>query len=220
MTVVSIAQPCYLPWLGAFDRMAKSDIHVVLDHVTFEKGSYTNRTRILQPDGRPMWLTIPVEKGKPIRSTAIIGDAWRRKHSEALRQCVGTDLGFLYRPTYRGLLPFLFDSMRPLASWLGVVGPTVRSSELGGDKLGRKSDLVLNICKSVSADVYLSGPLGSRYLDAPSFKRAGVEIVYHDWRDPDDPPLSAVHHIFRSTNVWQQQDLTSVPSSPRSEALA
>ena len=31
--IVSIMQPAYLPWLGYFDRLWRSDLHVVLDSV-------------------------------------------------------------------------------------------------------------------------------------------------------------------------------------------
>ncbi|GBO51705.1 hypothetical protein APA_946 [Pseudanabaena sp. lw0831] len=35
--IVSINQSAYLPWLGYFHRIAESDLHIVLDHVQFEK---------------------------------------------------------------------------------------------------------------------------------------------------------------------------------------
>ena len=44
--IVSINQPAYLPWLGYFHRIAISDIHIVLDHVQFEKNSFVNRNKI------------------------------------------------------------------------------------------------------------------------------------------------------------------------------
>ena len=35
--LVAIHQPLYFPWLGYLDRMARSDLFVVLDHVQFER---------------------------------------------------------------------------------------------------------------------------------------------------------------------------------------
>ncbi len=62
--LLSINQPAYLPWPGYFDRIARSDLHVVLDHVQFEKNSFINRNRILGANG-PCWLTVPVRtKGR------------------------------------------------------------------------------------------------------------------------------------------------------------
>ena len=59
MKTLSINQPAYIPWAGYFDRIAKSDVHIILDHVQFEKNSLINRNYIASKDG-PQLLTIPV----------------------------------------------------------------------------------------------------------------------------------------------------------------
>src|SRR5262249_11031495 len=56
---VAIHQPCFLPWLGYLDRMARSDLFVLLDHVQFERRGYQNRTPI-RMEGEQRWLTVPV----------------------------------------------------------------------------------------------------------------------------------------------------------------
>ena len=43
---ISINQPAYIPWLGYYERIANSDVHIVLDHVQFEKNSMVNRNII------------------------------------------------------------------------------------------------------------------------------------------------------------------------------
>ena len=48
-----------MPWLGYFDRMLRSDLFVVLDHVQFERRNYQNRTLIRLED-EAKWLTVPV----------------------------------------------------------------------------------------------------------------------------------------------------------------
>ena len=48
---ISINQPAYIPWLGYFDRIDYADIHIVLDHVQFEKNSFTNRNKITSNNG-------------------------------------------------------------------------------------------------------------------------------------------------------------------------
>src|SRR5262249_28506311 len=89
--IVSVNQPAYLPWLGYFHRIAASDVHVVLDHVQFEKNSYVNRNKVRTDPGW-CWLTVPVKtKGKfgalPIRSTEIDdASGWRRRHWHTLSQ--------------------------------------------------------------------------------------------------------------------------------------
>ena len=58
--IVSINQPSYLPWLGYFDRINRSDIHIVLDHVQFEKNSIINRNKI-RTQNSWSWLTVPLK---------------------------------------------------------------------------------------------------------------------------------------------------------------
>ena len=60
--IVSIHQPAYLPWLGYFDKISRSDIYVYLDTVQLEKNSYsyTYRNKIKTPQGAK-WLTIPLK---------------------------------------------------------------------------------------------------------------------------------------------------------------
>src|SRR4051812_8168590 len=88
--VVSINQPAYLPWLGYFDRIARSDLHVVLDDVQFEKNSFVNRNKVRIKDGW-CWLTVPVlTKGRfrdlPINRLEISSDRnWCHKHLETIR---------------------------------------------------------------------------------------------------------------------------------------
>jgi len=213
--IVSINQPAYLPYLGYFDRIRRSDLHIVLDHVTFEKGSYTNRCRIKQRDGREMWLTIPVEKGKPINQTRLArAGPWGLKHIKAQEQAYGSFIRLLYTDR---LAPLLAHTTKQLLEALEITTPMVTSTGLGGVDMGRKSDLVLNLCRNVGATQYLSGPQGRAYLDVPAFDKAGIEVGYHDYPYDGDNGLSAVHHLFTGAVQWEQ---TSAHFSRDSEAEA
>ena len=60
--IVSIHQPNYLPWLGYFNKIARSDVFVIFDDVQFpigKKGFFGNRNQIKTNNGK-MWLTVPV----------------------------------------------------------------------------------------------------------------------------------------------------------------
>ena len=59
--IMSAHQPAYLPWLGYFDKIRRSDIFIFLDTVQYEKNSFTNRNKIKSQNG-PIWLSIPVIK--------------------------------------------------------------------------------------------------------------------------------------------------------------
>ena len=60
--IVSISQPGYFPWLGYFERLGNSDIHIVLDNVQIErktKTSFTNRNKI-RNQLNWFWITVPI----------------------------------------------------------------------------------------------------------------------------------------------------------------
>jgi hypothetical protein len=194
--IVSINQPAYLPWLGYFERIAKSDIHVVLDHVQFEKNSFTNRNKIRVKDGTA-WLTIPLAtKGKfgnlEIRNLEfVLGDKWKAKHWSSLKmnyskasffhQFMGT-YESLYAREWSAFMPFVREMLLQHLLDLGIKTKLLFSSEMGIS--GHKSELVLNICRVLGADIYLSGSQGKAYIDEKSFLDTGIIIEYQNYQHP------------------------------------
>jgi hypothetical protein len=68
------------------------------------------------------------------------------------------------------------------AEKLGIKPEFIRSSELKAE--GSKSNLILDICNLTGADTYIAGPSGRDYLDIPSFRRAGINVKFNDFRHP------------------------------------
>jgi len=206
--IVSINQPAYLPWLGYFDRIAASDVHVVLDHVQFEKNSFVNRNRVRTPQGST-WLTVPVETSGKFGQLAIdrlqiaSDQPWARKHWKTIDQCYARapyfhahrdHLAEIYSRPWKKFYDLVDEITGYLLRAFAIDVPLVRSSSMRSDKT--KSDLVLDICRRLDARLYLSGPLGRGYLDEGSFAAAGIEIVYQDYRHPVYPQLSPGFKAF------------------------
>ena len=62
-----ITQPTFLPWIGYFDLIEKSDLIVFLDDVQFEKRSWQQRNQIKTANGLE-WFSIPVfTKGRRLQ---------------------------------------------------------------------------------------------------------------------------------------------------------
>jgi WbqC-like protein family len=197
--IVSIHQPAYLPWLGYFDRIAKSDVFIFLDTVQFERNSFINRNRIKTSTG-PMWLTVPVlSQGHMSKKLAEIEiderQDWRKKHLRSIEYNYRRAPFFAekferLRTRYKGislLTDFCFDQLAFWLDELHIGTKLLRASKLNVS--GSKSDLVLALCGAVGGTVYLSGPLGRDYLNDASFKAAGIELRYHDFQHPAYPQL-------------------------------
>lgn len=192
--IVSINQPAYLPWLGYLQRIAASDVHIVLDHVQFEKSSFVNRNKIRGKDG-PIWLTVPVlTKGKfgdiPINRLEFAPhQSWQKKHWASLRMVYARTPFFdRYAPAYEALYaeewpsfaPMVWAFLRQHLADLGITTPLVRSSEL--DVPGNKNELIVNLIRGVCGSVYLSGALGRQYLDKAMFDEANIRFFYQEYR--------------------------------------
>lgn len=190
--LVAIHQPEHMPWLGFFEKMLRADLFVLLDDVQFSKGDFQNRNRV-KGRGGAQWLTVPVVQRFPqrINEVEVAGDGWRAKHWKTLHSCYARAAHFeahaaafdeFYRRPWSKLSELNVAAIGLLARALGVETKIVFSSTL--DAAGHKSELVLNICKAVGASQYYSGRAGGAYLDAESFRRAGVEIIVQQFEHP------------------------------------
>ena len=193
--ILSAHQPAYLPWLGYFDKIAQSDIFVYLDTVQFEKNSFINRNKIKTPQGC-LWLTIPVRiKGhtNATISTLEIDEcqAWRIKHLKTIEMNYRKSPYFHECfPKYEALLNMPISNLAELCwqqmiFWLAefeIATKLVRLSDL--NIFSKKSELIQDICKNLSADKYLSGIMGKNYLNESNFSADGINIIYQNFNHP------------------------------------
>jgi WbqC-like protein family len=192
--VVAIHQPNYLPWLGYFYKMANCDIFVLLDNVLLSKQSVTTRCHIKGKEGVRI-LPVPLAtKACRIHEAAICCDGkWQLKHWHSMEDAYRSSRHWNeYNPTferiYRGttwsslsqLNVFLITTIKGM---LGIDSRIISSSELNVTA-SDKSDRIVEICRVLDADTYLSGIGARSYNDEEIFRRAGVELAYSDFEHP------------------------------------
>jgi len=199
--IVAIHQPNFLPWLGYFYKLAKSDVFVLLDNVQYTKNSFINRNRIKTPQGA-IWLTVPVKIkgrfGQLIKDVEINNMVdWRRKHLGALE--ANYKKARFFEPIFQGLKNIyyahdwnnLYRFNVRLLEWvlsiLKLEKKVVRASEL--NVKGKSTRLIIDIVKAVGGKVYLSGFGGAKYQDEKLFKEEGIELRYYEFSHPVYPQL-------------------------------
>ena len=197
---VGIHQPMYLPWLGLFDRISRCDLFVLLDNVPYSKNYFLNRNKIKTANGWT-WLTVPVSfKGNSHRLINEIEidnrSDWRKKHWLSIYYSYKNSRYFskyselfehFYQQEWRYLAEASYQMLSSLLKILNIQTPIKKASALGVE--GKKEELVLNICKSVQASEYLSGPDGRDYLHLDLWQEHKVAVKFHDYLHPEYPQL-------------------------------
>lgn len=187
-------QPTYLPWVGYFDLMDQSDVFVFLDSVQFDKRSWQQRNRIKCPKGEQI-LTVPVlSKGQfyqKINEVCVDPSSdFREGHIKAVQLNYAKSKYFQqYFDGFAGILrkkhTLLADLNIDLITWfkdiLGIQAQLLRSSGLKAE--GKKTELLVDICKVVQADHYLS-PAGSKvYISENNlFEEHGIRLSYQNYQ--------------------------------------
>jgi len=193
--VLTIHQPSYLPWLGYFDKISRSDIYIFLDSVQLEKNSYSYRNKIKTSQGTT-WLTIPLKlKGhtsKLIQDVLIDNSQqWKKKHLKSIYynykkspffDQLYPKLECLYEEEYDLFSDLSYEHLMFWLKELNIQTKVVKSSNLSVDS--KKSDLILDLCKSFNANMYISGAQGKDYLVEDDFISNSIEIEYQDYKHP------------------------------------
>lgn len=194
----------YLPWLGFFDRINKCDCFILLDDVQYSKNYFLNRNKI-KAAGGSSWITVPVlTKGnfeQKIKDVRINNSTnWAKKHwmsiyySYKKAKCFTEFSAFLeeaYSKEWGKLSEISEYFISAILNLLEIKTPIKRSSQL--KVVGKKEELILNLCRSMGATEYLSGPDGRNYLDTSLWEKNGIKVIFHDYIHPK---YSQLHGSF------------------------
>lgn len=204
---LSVHQPQYLPWLGYFHKIYSSDVFVFLDDVQYKKREYQNRNRI-RTRNNSIWLTVPVltnEDSYPNISDVRIDNSqdWRNSHWKSVYLNYSRALFFkkysdffedLYKREWDTLVGLNIYIIRHINTILGITTPIYLSSQLNTKTKG--TERIIDICKSLQADTYLSGMGGKDYLEEDKFRANSIELVYQDF----------VHPVYNQLNMRDEKD--------------
>jgi len=194
--IISVHQPQYLAWIGYFHKILKSDAFVFLDDVQYKEREYQNRNRIKTKDGS-QWLTVPVLKSGQrfikINEAAIDnGQKWQKRHWKAICSNYSQAPYFkqysgffedLYSRQWDKLVDLNIHMIKGINGILGIQKDISLSSQLGVQSA--KTQRIIDICRALQADTYLSGQGGKDYLKEELIASAGLKLIYQDFRHPE-----------------------------------
>jgi hypothetical protein len=203
--LVAIHQPNFFPWLGYFDKIARSDVFILLDHVQLQKtgGTWSNRVKLLQ-GGEARWVTAPILR--QFHGVLAVGEMafqpdglWREKFIKSLVA------NYARAPYFRDVMDFLEPLIRnpegniaryngraikAIAQYLGLPIEKFRwSSEMVVD--GRASEMLISLTRAVGGNAYMCGGGAEGYQDDSTFAAAGVGLIYQNFQHPVYPQMGS-----------------------------
>lgn len=202
--VVAIHQPNFFPWLGFFDKLARSDVFILMDNVQYPKkgGGWGNRVQLII-NGQAAWVTMPVVRS--YHGTRLIRDMqindstpWREKLLKAIQT------NYARSPFFDQIFP-LFENLvdnptnnlanyneaaiRATATALGLdASKLVLGSTL--DVAGEATDLLISVTRAVGGTGYLCGGGADNYQENNKFVQARIGLIYQRFQHPVYPQIN------------------------------
>lgn len=215
MTICAIHQPNFLPWLPYFDKIKSVDTFIFLDDVDYPKsgnsmGSWCNRVKI-SVHGEERWFSCPVirESGKQkIKDVKINKTLFNVDKLLSLLNCdyLGSvnyeKIIHLIREGFNKDFVYLADLnifyIKNIAEYLGIKTHFIRQSDIS--MYGYSSnEMLINLCKQVEAQYYLSGNGAKNYMDEEKFAHSEIDIIYQvNNYSGENLNYSILHYLFNN----------------------
>ncbi|MCE3268197.1 MAG: hypothetical protein K0R49_449 [Burkholderiales bacterium] len=191
----AILQSNYIPWKGVFDMINQVDTFVFFEDVDFTKRDWRTRNQIKTANGL-LWLIVPVKKSP--RGTKIFEinisqiEDWQENHYQNIVNAYKKSPYFhdyvsllekIYlKQKWVNLSEFNIYVTKLICEILGIKTKFINSKDLLTS--GNKDDKLIEICKNVGADFYLSGPAAKDYINNQKFVDAKIQLAYINYNYP------------------------------------
>ena len=198
--VIAAHQPNFLPYLGLFYKIYKSDKFIFVDDVQFttQNGISHHRNYIKTPQGR-QFVRVPVRRN----SNSLINEAlisYEDKWIEKMEKTFYLNYGKAdhYKEISAWLFPILekryeklsdlnIDLIQDISMRMGIGDDFDISSKY--QIPGKKEERVVNLIEFFGGDIYYSGTGAADYLHESAFEERDMELVYSDYHPVDYPQL-------------------------------
>jgi hypothetical protein len=185
--ILAVHQPQYIPWLGYFEKIEKSELFLFLDDVQFKKREYQNRNRIKTPNGE-LWLTVPVisknhffQKISEVQINTT--EDWQKQHFKSLEHNYSKAKYFtehkaffeeIYSKKYDLLIDVSMDIINYVLKYLEINTKCELSSKY--KVLTQSTQRIIDLAKATNSTVYLSGSGGKDYMDESLFSSNNIGL--------------------------------------------
>ena len=199
---IAIHQANYFPYPGFFHKINQADVFVIQDDIKFVN-KVTNRNKIISSSGHT-WINVPIKKGHqslPIMDVKINNEIpWKKINFKKV--CAGYNKAKffhlykdffenLYKKEWNNIFDLNFETIKQVLIWLNIKTKIVIESEL--DVSGQHTERLVNVCKKLGADTYISGIGAKTYLDEKLFEKNKIILKYQNYN-----PIKYTQHMSKS----------------------
>ena len=168
--IVSIHQPNFMPWYPFFQKVEEADVFCILTKCQFEKNNFQNRFNL-----EGVWYTMSTNKGlTPIETKEYLNPQkdWAKireklkEYSSILDEfddCISNSLSDTNICIIKKACKLLGIKTKIVTDWDTNLTSTER---------------LVDICNTLGATTYLSGPSGNAYLDMDLFHSKNIEVKF------------------------------------------
>lgn len=188
---VGIHQPNFIPWLGYFYKLYKSDVFIFLDDVQFQKtgANYTNRVSI-NINGESQYLTIPVKRDSGVWSINEIkfsDEKWKKKVIGSLQASYGKAMHFKENKDFifdlinykaSNIADYNIKIIKEFAIKLNITTKLVSSSDYRVST--SSTQRLIDLIKKVDGNIYLSGAGGDNYQEQSMYNQSNIKLIYNE----------------------------------------
>lgn len=166
----------------------------MMDNTQYDK-KFTNRNKIKIPDGWS-WLTVPINKEHKFLPNKLVEinnkENWKEMHWKKITRSYTNSKFFkknyksFFEEVYSKEWKFLFELnselLRQIIDWLGLKIQIIKESELNIN--GNSTERLVNVCKELGAETYVSGVGGKEYMNEKLFQKNNIKIEYQKFQCP------------------------------------
>lgn len=207
--IVAIHQPNFFPWLGYFDKIARSDLFLFFDDVQFPKtgGVWCNRVKLLI-GGEARWITAAIDRKyhgtRQVRQMHFLASTqWCEKMLK------GLDANYRRHPFYADTISFIEPLIRNSESNIAeynihAVTEIAQRVGLDTNKFKRTSDieaegssteLLISLTLHVGGCTYMCGGGADGYQDEALFAHRCVQLCHQNFQHPVYPQRGQIDFV-------------------------
>lgn len=205
--ILSVHQPNFLPWIGYFDKINKSDLFVVFDSVQYPRGKSIANRNFLKSKNNKFEIVSPITlpKGRDgkvnYNEVSFATTTWSKKILKTIEMHYQKAP---YFEKYFEMICILFQEdnfcelnisfIKQVCQELKITTEIKRLSEYSSVQ-GKNNRLILGLCKESKCDTYLSGQGAKSYNDQDMYNKEGVILKYQTFKPFEYPQIGGEEFI-------------------------